>query len=66
MQRVASRPVAVGVLLANGSLARGFFWRALDASDYWLRQAGAWLADVLCGPESETDADQWRAGDPRS
>ena len=30
-------------LLANGSLAR-LFWRALDASDYWLTQARLWAA----------------------
>jgi hypothetical protein len=64
MWRAASRPVAGGASLANGSPVR-LFWPALDAFDYWLTQA-RWLADVLCGPEPETDADQWRAGDPRS
>ena len=33
----------------NGSLARPF-WRALDASDYWLTRARLWAADAVCGP----------------
>ena len=44
MQRAASRPVAVGALLANASLAR-LYWRTLDASDYWLTQARWWGRD---------------------
>jgi hypothetical protein len=28
----------------------GFFWRILDALDYWLTQARLWVVDVVCGP----------------
>jgi hypothetical protein len=51
-------------LLTNGSLARRY-WSALDALDYWPTQARLWRADVVCGPEPETGAHQWRERDPR-
>jgi hypothetical protein len=31
-------------------LRMGFFWRILDALDYWLTQARLWVVDVVCGP----------------
>jgi hypothetical protein len=58
-------PVGGRAQLANGPLGR-LFWHLLDTLDYWLTQAQLWLADAVCGPEPETDADQWRARDPRS
>jgi hypothetical protein len=36
--------------MAKPPLAR-FFWRVLDALDYWLTQARLWLADAVCEPE---------------
>ena len=38
-------------------------WRVLDRIDSWLIQAGLWVADVLCGAETETDPEQWRQYD---
>jgi hypothetical protein len=29
-------------------LRMGFFWRILDALDYWLTQARLWVVDVVC------------------
>jgi hypothetical protein len=34
--------------------------RALDAFDYWVRQARLWMLDTLHGPEQETEADRQR------
>jgi hypothetical protein len=35
--------------MADSPLAH-FFWRVLDALDYWITEAGLWLADAVCGP----------------
>jgi hypothetical protein len=32
-----------------------FFWRVLDALDFWLTQARLWLADAVCGPRLDGD-----------
>jgi hypothetical protein len=64
MRSAVGWPVTGEGLLANGSLAR-FYWRVLDALDYWVTQARLSLADAVCGPESETGADQWRDCTPR-
>ena len=57
MRSTVGWPVTGEGLLANGSLAR-FYWRVLDELDYRVTQAQLWLADVVCGPEPETGADQ--------
>ena len=31
-------------------LQMGFFWRILDALDYWLTQARLWVVDVVVRP----------------
>jgi hypothetical protein len=54
MWRAASRPVAGGASLDNGSLAR-LFWRILDALDYWLTQAMLWFVDAVSEPEPKAD-----------
>ena len=63
MRSTVGWPVTGAGLLANGSLAR-LFWRVLDALDYWVTQVQLWLADVVCGPEPEIGADQWRERSP--
>jgi hypothetical protein len=37
-----------------------FFWRVLDALDYWLGQARLGIIDAVCGPELPTVADEMR------
>jgi hypothetical protein len=39
------------------------FWRVLDQIDYWLMQPRLWMADVLCGSELETNAEERRQYD---
>jgi hypothetical protein len=62
-EKAASSSVGVG-RLTDRRLVR-LYWRLLDTLDYWVTQARLWLADVVCGPEPETGADQWRERDPR-
>jgi hypothetical protein len=64
MRKAAASSVGVGQL-TDRRLAP-FYWRLLDVLDYWLTQAQLWLADAVCHPKPETDADQWGAGDPGS
>jgi hypothetical protein len=40
-----------------------FFWRVLDALDYWLGQARLGIVDAMCGPEPPTPADERREAD---
>jgi hypothetical protein len=47
--------------ITNGPLAR-LFWRALDALDYWVTQAGLWVVDAVRGPEPETAVDRQQRG----
>jgi hypothetical protein len=41
--------------MADGRLAR-FFWRVVDAADYWLMQARLGIVDRVCVPEPPTVA----------
>jgi hypothetical protein len=36
--------------MTDGPLVR-FFWRVLDAVDYWLTQARLWLVEAVYDPE---------------
>jgi hypothetical protein len=45
--------------MGDGRLAR-FFWRVVDATDYWLMQARLGIVDRVCGPEPPTVADEMR------
>jgi hypothetical protein len=36
--------------MADRPLVR-FFWRVLDAVDYWVTQVRLWLAEAVCGPD---------------
>jgi hypothetical protein len=47
-----------GTTISTDAVA--LFWRALDAFDYWVRQARLWMLDTLHGPEQETEADRQR------
>jgi hypothetical protein len=64
MRKAAASSMGAG-RLTDRRLAR-LYWRLLDTLDYWVTQAQLWLADTVCDPKPETDADQWRASDPRS
>ena len=48
--------------MVDGPLVR-FFWRVLDALDYWLGQARLGIVDAMCGPEPPTPADEKREAD---
>jgi hypothetical protein len=54
----AGPPRSGGTTISTDAVA--LFWRALDAFDYWVRQARLWMLDTLHGPEQETEADRQR------
>jgi hypothetical protein len=56
MRKAAASSVGVG-RLTDRRLAR-LYWRLLDTLDYWVTQAQLSLADAVCDPKPEIDADQ--------
>ena len=39
---------------------RLIFWRVVGELEYWVMDVGLCIADAICGPEPETEADRQR------